>query len=326
MMIHFIRPWMFFALLPALALVLMLWRSHSKRTEWGGVCDPHLLPFLQIGLENKRTKWPVAIFALALFLAIFALAGPSWRRLPQEVFSQDAPIVFLLDLSAEMNAADIKPSRLQRAKYKIIDFLKQRQGGQAALVVFSGEPFVVSPLTDDKETIGNLLQVLEPNLMPVSGHNLASAMQLGAKLIARNGMNHGDLVVFSNRVGDAKVIAAAKKLAAEHIRTYVVAVGTKQGAPMTDAEGQLVEDSRGSVRISQLDLSGLRQLAKAGDGKLFTLSADDRDVRALLSATTNSSHWEKGAKHSAVLWQDEGHWFIFAMLPLVLVAFRRGYL
>lgn len=324
-MIHFIRPWMFLALVPAFVAVYLLWQSQGQSNKWREVCDSHLLPYLHVGAKNGRAQWPIALFSIALLLAIFALAGPSWRRLPQQVFSQEAPIVCLLDLSTEMNATDLKPSRLARAKFKIIDFLKQRRGGQTALVVFSSEPFVVTPLTDDKDTIANLLQVLDPSLMPVSGHNLASALQLGAKLIERSEMNHGDLLVFSNRLGDSDALSVAKKLTVQRINTHVIAVGTKQGAPMTDADGRLIENNDGNVRVSQLDVSGLKKLAKAGEGEFLSLSADNRDITALLEATSNSIHGAKGSKHSAVLWQDEGHWFIFALLPLMLVAFRRGY-
>ncbi|MDH3997640.1 MAG: VWA domain-containing protein, partial [Desulfuromonadales bacterium] len=165
---HFLRPDWFWLLAPALLLLLLLWRRQLRSRSWQSVCDPQLLPHLLIGRSQRRSNWPLHMLLLALLLATTALAGPVWERQQVPLFRQDSALVLLLDLSLSMHAGDLKPDRLTRAKMKLHDILQQRREGQSALVVFAGDAFTVTPLTDDANTIIALLDSLEPGLMPVA--------------------------------------------------------------------------------------------------------------------------------------------------------------
>ena len=94
----------------------------------------------------------------AWFVAIVALAGPAWERLPVPAFRSDEALVVALDLSRSMDAGDVEPSRLARAKLKLLDLLERRAAGQTALVVFSTHAFTVTPLTTDTRTIASLVE------------------------------------------------------------------------------------------------------------------------------------------------------------------------
>jgi Ca-activated chloride channel family protein len=108
--------------------------------------------------ELKHSRAPLITSSLAAILAITALAGPTWQRVPTPVFRNASALVIALDLSRSMDASDIKPSRLERARYKIADLLKKRKDGQTALLVYAGSAFTVTPLTNDTETINNQLR------------------------------------------------------------------------------------------------------------------------------------------------------------------------
>jgi len=127
---HFIRPYGLWMLLPwVLIIVLFRWRKRTQG-QWSSVCDDELLPFV---LEQKpagKHQSHLLLGSLASLLAILALVGPSWQRLPSPVFRNTAALVIALDLSRSMNVMDIKPSRLIRARFKIIDILKQRKMGK----------------------------------------------------------------------------------------------------------------------------------------------------------------------------------------------------
>ena len=123
------------------------------------------------GKGGSQSRWPLTTGAIAALLAIVALAGPTWQRLPSPVFRNESALVIALDLSRSMDAEDIKPSRLIRARYKIADILKQRKDGQTALLVYAGDAFTVTPLTDDTETIDSQLSALTTDIMPSEGSN-----------------------------------------------------------------------------------------------------------------------------------------------------------
>ena len=137
---HFLRPLWLLAL-PAVAL-LVIGLLHAKRSSrsWAAVCDAPLLPFVLAGQrEAPRRSLAPWLVGIAGSLLVIALAGPTWERLPQPVFRDQSALVIALDLSRSMDAADVKPSRLIRARQKITDILRTRQTGQTALLVYVGE-------------------------------------------------------------------------------------------------------------------------------------------------------------------------------------------
>ena len=145
---HFLRPWWFAGLIPvALILALYQWRKRSAG-NWETIINPQLLPFLMQGEHNNRTsanrRLMIGVIS-AWLLCCTSLAGPTWQQLPQPVHKQDSALVLIFDLSPSMLAQDITPSRLVRARFKLIDILKQHNEGFSGLVVYGGEAHTVSP-------------------------------------------------------------------------------------------------------------------------------------------------------------------------------------
>ncbi|MDI1352524.1 MAG: VWA domain-containing protein, partial [bacterium] len=180
---HLLRPWWLLAILPLVTMTIVLWRQAPQLHAWEKICDPHLLDHL---LQKKAAKKPPFSLLLLFFSSLFmilALAGPSWYKLPAVTYKPIQPRVLVLDLSEHMMNSDLTPNRLSRAKFKLHDLFNRKDVGQLGLIVFTGEPFVVSPLTDDGQTIASLLSSLTPDIMPVAGQKLESALEEAAKLI-----------------------------------------------------------------------------------------------------------------------------------------------
>lgn len=322
-MIHFIRPSALWLLLPACLFCWWVWRGRQPLGQWQRVCDPHLLRHLQVDDSAGSKSWFIAGLVVAFTLSILALAGPSWRKQDVPAFDDRAPVVMVLDLSAAMLAQDVKPSRIERAKYKIIDLLKHRRGGQTALLAFTSEPFVVTPLTDDVNTIINMLQPLDPQIMPVQGHDLGRALEKAQSLLTQGGYPSGQILVITSELGGGSALSAAENLTDQGTQLFVLGVGTVAGGPIQDASGQLLKDAGGNVLNATLDEAGLRNLAHEGRGTYVASTTDNRDINrleVLFSSTTKA----KAKKNTVRLWQDEGHWLILLLLPIVLLGFRRG--
>ena len=184
---HFIRPLWLIALLPAVLIFVLFLKQRFSRGNWAAVCDEALMPFiLEDGATTKSYGMLVVLMSAAV-LGVFALAGPTWERLETPTFSSDAALVIALDLSPTMNATDIKPSRLARARFKIADILRQRKDGLTALVVYSADAFTVTPLTNDTATIENQLNALESSIMPAAGKNTVAALQQSVDLLKQAG-------------------------------------------------------------------------------------------------------------------------------------------
>lgn len=327
---HFLRPAWLLALLPLLG---MLWRLHQFRSPLGQlskICDPALLPYLAIaGNEGQRPRGTLATTALAGILAIVALAGPVWDRVPVPAFRNENALAIVLDLSMPMDASDIKPSRLDRARYKIADLLRARRDGQTALVVYAGDAFTVTPLTDDGATIASQLGALGTQLSPVAGQRADLGIELAVRLMTQTGLQTGDVLLMASAADETPAVAAAEHVAAAGFRLSVLGVGTAAGGPVPQAKGGLWKDQQGNILVPKLDAAMLRRLAEAGGGRYRDISSDASDVDALLAFFDRPRTRVPGSSNSQALleqWVERGPWLLLALLPIAALAFRRGVL
>jgi len=124
--LHLLRPYWLLALLPLVLVLWRMWRSKSESQNWRAVCDPRLLHYLLVGEARTSTQWPLLVAGIAGVLTILALSGPVWKKLPQPVLREHSALVVALDLSRSMDAADLRPSRLQRARLRHSRLLSPR--------------------------------------------------------------------------------------------------------------------------------------------------------------------------------------------------------
>jgi Ca-activated chloride channel family protein len=324
--LHFIRPYWLLSLIPYLVILLALLKNKLQQGNWTQVCDAELLPYLLQQKVVKQSRLPLTAGAIAGLLSIFALAGPTWQRLPSPVFKNDSAVVIALDISRTMDAQDIKPSRLIRARYKIADILKRRKDGQTALLVYAGDAFTVTPLTDDNNTIDSQLSALDTSLLAFApGRNTALVLKRATELLRRAGALSGDIILVTDGADLDNALPAAKAL--ENYRLSVLAVGSEDGAPITLPEGGFVKDKQGNIVIPKMAVDELASLAKAGNGVFQTISADDRDIENLLANIEKPN--EQGRENNNMLldqWDDKGPWLLLLALPLAALSFRKGLL
>lgn len=319
--IHFIRP-LWLGLLPLAILLPWLWRRARRPAgDWSRVCDAHLLRWLSVeqGKAGGRRSGPW-LAGLALMIAIVALAGPSWQKLPNASWSARDARVIALDLSASMLAEDLRPNRLVRARYRLSDLLASTEEGQVGMVSYAGDAYVVSPLTSDMNTIANLLPALQPDIIPVGGSRADRALDLAAALLERSGLGRGEvlLVTDSARSRDA---ARARELREKGVLTSVLAVGTTDGAPVPSGAG-FISDRSGNVVIARMNREALRAVAEAGAGRYTELTAET--VPDLLWAQQDGSEFALRDDALGERWKDAGPWLVLLLIPLAAVSFRKG--
>ncbi len=329
---HFLRPLWLLALLPLILLLWLMWRRRLVSRSWQRVVDPRLLAHLLIGKNARQGPWAMVAVGLGGVLAIVALAGPAWQKVAQPVFRQQSALVLVLDLSRSMDATDIKPSRLERAKLKLRDILNQQKEGETALIVYAATPFVVSPLTTDAQTIVSQLEVLNPALMPAQGSHPGRAISLAQKLLKQAGVAHGGVLLITDGLNGSE--SDSLKTAISHLveaghRLSVLGVGTPAGAPIPNPAGGFVTNDSGAIVIPRLDDASLAELARQGHGAYRRLSPDDIDFHALLAPFQRSLGQQQDIKVHGMMsdqWRDEGPWLLLPLLLLGALAFRRGYL
>jgi len=332
--LHFVRADWFYAFIPLFLYLLLSYKKNTSNTNWLDVIDSRLLPYVLSRTGSKQRRYPLFLIFIASSLCITALAGPVYKKLPQPVYREQSSLIVLLDLSQSMNATDIKPSRLSRAKLELLDLLKTRKTGQTALIVYAANAFVVTPLTDDNATIANLVPSLETDMMPTQGSSLSTALAKAFNLFTQSGIIKGDILVITDGIhqGDEDAI---KKVSSQGHRLSIFGMGTTAGAPIPlqdSVDGGFLKDSSGAIVIPKLQPARLQHYALSGGGLYTSLLADDSDVNKLARLFESKNISQDNARDkqtndlNADIWQEEGYWLLLPLLFFAALWARKGWI
>lgn len=325
---HFLRPEWLLALIPLLALLALLVYTRGRHSGWQHVIPVHLYKHMVSGNALKQSRPPYSLLALGWLLATLALAGPTWERLPQPVFQLKRGHVVLIDMSLSMRATDVSPDRLTRAKYKAIDLINALGEGETGLVAYAGDAFVISPLTQDVGNITSLLPSLRPEIMPVAGSDPLLGFEAASELLTNAGYQRGDIYWITDGIEMSQMGELKEYVSGLPFTVNVLGVGTPDGAPIRQLDGELLKDSSGSIVVPRMREDRLDDISKAGNGKLATLKADDSDIERLtrLSLTQRETETETTDAPQGDAWREAGPYLLLLLLPLAAYGFRRGLL
>jgi len=326
---HFIRPLWLLGLPVGIWLIWKLVRRSGALGRWHELVDDALKPYVLTApdLSLKEHNWLTGAAIIAWVLATVALAGPTWERLPVPAYRSSEALVVALDLSRSMDAGDLQPTRLARAKLKLLSLLERRASGQTGLIVFSAHAFTVSPLTADTETITALVSSLTSDIMPSRGSYPEAGVNRAIQIMRQTGISQGEVLLMTDSAVSPGMEALAQELREDGFILHVMAIGTAEGGPIAQPRGGFLTDNVGQVVVSQVDLGGLERLANLGGGRFSSLTPDDRDLDYLFPI---SNLLNAGASESmdfqTDVWRDQGPWLSLLLVPLVALAFKRGWI
>ncbi len=321
---HFADPqWLWLAFLgPAALLILHQYSAWKRKQQLAQIASPQFLTDLTRSHSRLRRALKNALLVIALAAMGLALARPQWGEQAEasHVFGQD--VVFLLDCSRSMLATDVSPSRLQRAKFAILDFVQRQGHGRVGLVAFAGQAFLQCPLTFDYGAFQDALMMVDDKAIPIPGTDIGRALDEGFRALDRNERQKLLVVLTDGEDLEKRGIRVAENLAKQGVVVFTIGVGTAAGAEiqMFNAHGQpeLLRDNKGEVVHSQLDEATLRSIAQATHGAYYPLGPVGEGlakVRLALEDLSNSS----GSSPARKLGVDRFHWPVAAAL-LLLVA------
>ena len=320
---QFLRPGWLVLIIPGCWLVFRLYQRWKQRTDWSGVVEPHLLELLLVEARGIRRAWIPWMLSLMLILVLTAMAGPVLEKRSVPVLKKNLAKVLVLDVSHSMLAEDLRPNRIERAKFKLRDLLNRIDEGETALIAYAGDAHVISPLTSDTHTITTLLPGLEPDIMPHRGSRPDRAMELAVKLLDGHSANPGEVIWLTDGIPE-NMIPTVAQLLGRH-RLSVIGVGTVKGAPIPGKNSGFLKNSKGGIVMSRLDTSRLQVLAQQKGGTFQILRNDDQDLEIVLNQPILMNEYlEDETEKKGDIWREEGPWLLLIMLPLAALMFRRG--
>lgn len=326
---HFIRPEWVWAIIPTLLVWLWLTVSHKKQSGWQSVIPAHLYDHMLVGQTQKVRKPAYSVLLVVWIIALLALAGPTWERLPQPVYQLKNGHVIVLDMSLSMRATDVTPDRMTRAKYKAIDLVNYIGEGEMGLVAYAGDAFVISPLTKDAQNISALLPSLSPEIMPVPGSDPLLGIERAAELLTNAGYSKGAIYWITDGIDNKQQTELQRFVKTLPFTLNVLAVGTKDGAPIKQVNGELLKDASGGIVVPRVNENAIASIARAGGGTFQRLATNDSDIKGLVSvdrfsSDSESSESDDSKDNNGDRWSELGPYLLLLLLPFVAYGFRKG--
>ena len=293
---HFLRP-VWLLLVPV--AVLVWWRVSRTREPlrgWRAVIDSDLLLALTDG-NPPRALWRDAALLAGWLLAIFAVAGPTWRPEPSPFADDPVPVMVLLKADETMDLSDLMPNRMERARLKVVDFANQRQGQPLGLAAYAGSAHLVLPPTRDSDVVSSMAVEVSTDIMPQPGDDLAAALRLADQTLAETG---GSIVVVTDTVEPANRVALADFRKQSKVPVFFLAIARNQTP----------------------EIEAIREAASALRADVVLMTATSDDVQFLARHT---AHLPVGMREAAegLRWEEAGWWLVPVVAVLSLASFRR---
>jgi Ca-activated chloride channel family protein len=277
--IHWADPTFLHGLWALLPLAGLLWFLLARRVQkLRRLLDREAVARLAPERSPRRVRAKAALWFLAFALATVALARPQWGVRWQQARRRGLEILVVLDTSNSMRATDLKPDRLQRAKWGLGDLLKRLSGDRIGLVVFAGSSFLECPLTVDYAAFSMMLDDVRPGIVPRGGTDIAQALETALESFEKGGDADRVIVLVTDGEDHAgSVDRAITALKEKKVRVFAVGVGTARGELIPAAGGDgdaFLRDRAGNPVRSSLQ-EGLLERIAADTGGLYVRSADE---------------------------------------------------
>jgi Ca-activated chloride channel family protein len=311
------------AAVAALAVLgaLQLGRRRALLLRTGGPQARRLAPRATV----LRPAGRLSVSLTGLALLALALARPQCGTRTELARRFGLDVVVALDVSRSMQARDVRPDRLTRARLEVGALLEALAGDRVGLVVFAGEAFVQCPLTSDYAAARLFLRAVTPQSVPQQGSDLGNALQAARQVLeaseAAAGRSKVVLLVTDGEDLEGGAREAAGQLAEAGIRIFALAVGSAAGEPipLVDGGGQVTgykKDRAGQPVVTRLDLGTLRAVVEKGGGEVFELGSPDHGPAAFRAALDTL---EKSELTSRLTVQYEDRYALFAFPGFLLL-------
>ncbi|MCA9191870.1 MAG: VWA domain-containing protein [Planctomycetales bacterium] len=315
-----------FAWLPLLMLA-NLWAAFARRNGLRRFASLELRRRIQSQISWTSRTFRVVVLFLSVLLLTLALLDFRWGKIEHQVPQKGIDVIFAVDVSRSMLAADVAPSRLERARQQIREMLSMMRGDRAGLIAFAGQAKRKVPLTTNYRDFRQALNELSPISVEVGGSHLVAALNTAAESFLDKTADHKAIVIFSDGdEQDASVQPAerAKQLYEKQgIRIFTVGLGdTDQGARIVQSQseaGVRYLEYNGQQVWSKLQEQTLQDVAQAGQGAYIPAGTKQVDMKQVYTRFIGSIAQREFEVKTLVTYVPRFQWFASFALVLILI-------
>jgi Ca-activated chloride channel family protein len=326
-MFRFAHPEYLYALYAVPLFILVFWYlSRNRKKILGKFAQKDLQKLLLPNYSSIKNLLKFGIIIFVFILLVVAASNPQVGTRMEEVKQTGIDVYICLDVSLSMKAEDIKPNRLDRAKFQIANLIQKLRGDRIGLIIFAGQSYVQFPLTSDYSAANLFLNAVDVNSVPQQGTAIASAINLAVKSFDYKTSTQKAIVIITDGEDhEGDVMQAVKDAVAKDIKIYTIGLGSPDGVPIPiyDNNGQQIgfkKDRSGNVVLTKLDASVLQEIASAGNGQYFHGTNYEDQLNEIYKDLSNLEKTEFGVK-KVTDYEDRFYYFLIPALILLVMEF-----
>lgn len=309
--------------LVALIPLGVLWRFFAGRRErrLEEFVGRETWPVLNRYVSAAARRWKTALFFTAIAFAVVAAARPLWGTRERLARERGIDLIVAIDVSKSMLARDVEPTRLEHAKRSFRQLLASFSGHRIGIVPFAGEAFLQCPLTSDYGIALDFLEGLDTDVVGVQGTNLAAAIERANEAFGDGGLGQRVMLIITDGEDhEGKAIEAARQAAESDMTIFALGIGSPDGAPVFDKQGNILEDKQGHKVNSRLDIETLRQIAELTGGHSYIARPGEGiDVSPLVSELSKFEQTDGGREGRRTIVREERFQYPLAVAVVLLL-------
>lgn len=323
-MFRFANPEYLIALwiIPVLILLFWLFNRNRKRLL-EKFADKELHKSIIYSFSSVKSKIKFGIILISFALLIFAVANPQIGTKMQEVKQTGIDVYVLLDVSRSMQAEDIKPNRLDKAKYQIANLIQKLRGDRIGLVIFSGDAYIQFPLTTDYSAANLFLNAVDFNSVPQPGTAIASAINMAVQSFDSAATDKAIIIITDGEDHEGDIDKAVDDAVSKEIKIYTIGLGSSNGVPIPvyDNRGTQVgfkKDNEGKTILTRLNEAILKQIGQQGNGQYYRGNNYEDYLDKIYNDLSKLEQAEFGVK-KVTDYEDRFYYFLAPAILLLLI-------
>jgi Ca-activated chloride channel family protein len=312
---------MFYLFIPVAILFFVAMR-YWRRRALHKFATSAIAERLTTGISGTKPVVRFILLLLAFSSLTLAVMRPQVGSKIEEVKREGVDVMIALDVSNSMNAEDIKPSRLQRARQAIYRLIDKLEGDRIGLIVFAGQAYVQLPITTDYAAAKLFLSTVSTDMVPSQGTAIGAAIEKAVESIGDSARHNSAIIVITDGENhEDDPVAAAQQAAEKGIVVHAIGMGSNEGAPIPVYRGGrnvgFLENREGTTVISKLDQFILQDMCDAGNGK-FVRATNSDDGLAMIMEQVKAMDKQEFASKLFTDYDDQFQYFLALTLILLI--------
>lgn len=285
--------YLWFLLVIPLLIGLIFYIKKRDERRRSTIFDQRLVDQLWQGFWSLGERIRLLLLLSAFLLFVVGLAGPKIGTEVRDIEQRGVDMLVILDLSRSMNAEDIRPSRLEKAKFEVQRMIERSRGDRIGLLVFTGEAFVQSPVTQDHSALRMFLDIADTHQMPSGSTNFRAAFEKAKEMFdgleERRDAARVVLMISDGEDQGPSYNSALNALTGDGVLVFTIGIGTMDGGRIPLYErgtNELIgyhRDRQGREVVTQLESETLREIAAAGNGNYYEINTNTSGIDQFLA-------------------------------------------